>query len=68
VCKAKALATLEAAQDEVTTSGSSGETAEKDPTVLGGAVMSHSARTAAGTVPEPSSVVDDVAEAAWRQR
>ena len=59
---------LNAAPGEVTTGGRSGETAEKDSTVLGGAVRSHSAPNAAVTVPEPSSVVDDVAEAAWRQR
>jgi hypothetical protein len=57
-----------AAQGEVTTGGSSGETAEKGPAALDGSVRRHPARTAAGNVPEPSSVVDDVAEAAWRQR
>ena len=57
-----------AAQGEVTTGGSSGETAEMGPAALDGSVRRHPARTAAGNVPEPSSVVDDVAEAAWRQR
>jgi len=56
-----------AAQGEVTTSGSSAETAVKGPAALDGSVRRHPARTSAGNVPEPS-VVDDVAEAAWRQR
>jgi hypothetical protein len=54
-----------AAPGEVTTGGSSVETTEKDPTALDGSVRRHPARTAAGNVHEPS-VVDDVAEAAWR--
>jgi hypothetical protein len=58
-----------AAPGSVTTGGSSGVTAKKDPAVLDHvAVGSPPAPTACGTVPEPSSGVDDVAEAAWRQR